>query len=89
MSHFPSARRNDPKSLGLRTDVIKRTNLKLWRPYLSERQRGTVREDYSADADAWRKYFHVENGKGLGTSNQTGWTSLVSRFIKKANRVAD
>src|ERR1700675_1935176 len=25
----------------------------LWGPYLSERQWGTVREDYSADGDAW------------------------------------
>ena len=24
-----------------------------WGPYLSERQWGTVREDYSADGDAW------------------------------------
>ncbi len=28
----------------------------LWGPYLSERQWGTVREDYSADGDAW-EYF--------------------------------
>jgi len=25
----------------------------LWGPYVSERQWGTVREDYSADGDAW------------------------------------
>ena len=25
----------------------------LWGPYLSERQWGTVREDYSADGEAW------------------------------------
>ena len=25
----------------------------LWSPYLSERQWGTVREDYSADGNAW------------------------------------
>ena len=25
----------------------------LWGPYLSERQWGTVREDYSEDGDAW------------------------------------
>ena len=28
----------------------------LWGPYLSERQWGTVREDYSADGDAWRSF---------------------------------
>ena len=30
----------------------------LWGPYLSERQWGTVREDYSADGDAWRYLPH-------------------------------
>lgn len=29
---------------------------KRWGPYLSERQWGTVREDYSADGDAWRSF---------------------------------
>jgi hypothetical protein len=29
---------------------------RLWGPYLAERAWGTVREDYSADGDAWR-YF--------------------------------
>ena len=30
----------------------------LWGPYLSERQWGTVREDYSADGDAWTYLPH-------------------------------
>ncbi|MCB9644905.1 MAG: glucosidase [Myxococcales bacterium] len=29
-----------------------------WGPYLSERQWGTVREDYSADGDAWNYFPH-------------------------------
>ena len=29
-----------------------------WGPYLSERQWGTVREDYSADGDAWAYFPH-------------------------------
>ena len=29
-----------------------------WGPYLSERQWGTVREDYSADGDAWEFFPH-------------------------------
>jgi hypothetical protein len=29
-----------------------------WGPYLSERQWGTVREDYSADGDAWSSFPH-------------------------------
>lgn len=31
---------------------------RLWGPYLSERQWGTVREDYSADGDAWNYLPH-------------------------------
>src|SRR3974390_839689 len=30
----------------------------LWGPYLSERQWGTVREDYSADGNAWEYFPH-------------------------------
>src|SRR6478736_6525369 len=32
--------------------------LELWGPYLSERQWGTVREDYSANGDAWNFLTH-------------------------------
>jgi len=31
---------------------------KRWGPYLSERQWGTVREDYSASGDAWNSFSH-------------------------------
>jgi hypothetical protein len=31
---------------------------KLWGPYLSERQWGTVREDYSPNGDAWNYFSH-------------------------------
>ena len=31
---------------------------KLWGPYLSERQWGTVREDYSDNGDAWNYFTH-------------------------------
>ena len=31
---------------------------KKWGPYLSERQWGTVREDYSESGDAWNYFTH-------------------------------
>ena len=31
---------------------------KKWGPYLSERQWGTVREDYSEDGNAWNYFTH-------------------------------
>jgi hypothetical protein len=33
-------------------------NWKRWGPYLSERQWGTVREDYSPNGDAWTYFPH-------------------------------
>src|SRR6478672_427190 len=35
-----------------------RENWKFWGPYLSERQWGTVREDYSATGSAWDYFSH-------------------------------
>src|SRR5271167_3017761 len=34
---------------------------KKWGPYLSERQWGTVREDYSKDGDAWNYFSHDQS----------------------------
>jgi hypothetical protein len=36
----------------------KRIKWRLWGPYLSERQWGTVREDYSENGDAWNYFTH-------------------------------
>lgn len=36
----------------------KETLWKKWGPYLSERQWGTVREDYSEDGNAWSYFTH-------------------------------
>jgi len=42
----------------LAEDFRREKNWKRWGPYLSERQWGTVREDYSADGDAWGYFPH-------------------------------
>jgi hypothetical protein len=43
-----------------RLDVVRKKNIpwKKWGPYLSERQWGTVREDYSEGGDAWNFFTH-------------------------------
>jgi len=46
----------------LAEDAARGKNWKRWGPYLAERQWGTVREDYSADSDAW-KYFPFEQAQ--------------------------
>ncbi|MFM7815836.1 MAG: glucosidase, partial [Verrucomicrobiota bacterium] len=39
-------------------DANGRASWRLWGPYLAERQWGTVREDYSANGDAWASVSH-------------------------------
>jgi hypothetical protein len=33
------------------------------------------------DALLFHEYFHADDGAGLGTSHQTGWTGLVADMI--------
>ena len=42
----------------LQDDREGRAAWKKWGPYLSERQWGTVREDYSPNGDAWNYFTH-------------------------------
>jgi hypothetical protein len=48
----------DAESLRLTEDQNRTANWKRWGPYLSERQWGTVREDYSPDGEAWTYLPH-------------------------------
>jgi hypothetical protein len=48
----------DPESARLDEVRIAKTPWKKWGPYLSERQWGTVREDYSQDGNAWDYFTH-------------------------------
>jgi hypothetical protein len=43
-----------------------------WGPYLSERQWGTVREDYSEGGDAW-DYFSHDHAPVAGLPLGRGW----------------
>ncbi|WAR03594.1 YM54-like protein [Mya arenaria] len=42
----------------LKEDKFRKRSWKRWGPFLSERQWGTVREDYSADGDCWSHFPH-------------------------------
>src|SRR6201984_3810542 len=42
----------------LREDTQRESYWSKWGPYLSERQWGTVREDYSHNGDAWNYFTH-------------------------------
>ena len=51
-----------PEGIRLVEDAERKKNWKRWGPYLSERQWGTVREDYSADGSSW-DYFPHEHAR--------------------------
>jgi Mannosylglycerate hydrolase MGH1-like glycoside hydrolase domain len=48
----------DAELARLAEDAARTRNWKRWGPYLSERQWGTVREDYSADGTCWDYFPH-------------------------------
>ena len=50
--------RIDPEARRLRDTRTASVPWKKWGPYLSERQWGTVREDYSQNGDAWNYFTH-------------------------------
>ncbi len=49
---------SNPEKVRLEEARQQKADWKKWGPYLSERQWGTVREDYSPDGDAWNFFTH-------------------------------
>ncbi|HMA19107.1 MAG TPA: glucosidase, partial [Thermoanaerobaculia bacterium] len=52
------ASRSDAERRRLEEDARREKNWKRWGPYLSERQWGTVREDYSEHGTCWEYFPH-------------------------------
>ena len=50
-----------PEHQRLAENAARTHNWKRWGPYLSERQWGTVREDYSPNGDAWSDFTHEQS----------------------------
>jgi hypothetical protein len=75
--------KNDPESQRLCADEERQANWKRWGPYLSERQWGTVREDYSADGNVWA-YFPHDHARSRayrwGEDGLFGWTDRECRL---------
>ena len=53
---------------------------KLWGTYLSERQWGTVREDYSADSDVWNSFSFDQARSRVYRWGEDGLLGLSDRF---------
>ncbi len=67
----------------LKEDHERALNWKRWGPYLSERQWGTVREDYSRDGDPWA-YFPFDHARSrtyrFGEDGLLGFTDRQCRL---------
>ena len=67
----------------LEEDARREKNWKRWGPYLSQRQWGTVREDYSPDGDAWNYITHDDarsRAYRWGEDGLLGWTDRECRL---------
>ncbi len=58
MPDKPRTGRKSAEARRLSDDARRRKNWKRWGPYLSERQWGTVREDYSPGGSSWESFPH-------------------------------
>ena len=59
---MPSAQEGTAEGKRLADTEARRADWRMWGPYLAERAWGTVREDYSADGDAWA-YFPFDHAR--------------------------
>ena len=79
---MPSSPPN-PEALRLAEDERREKNWKRWGPYLSARQWGTVREDYSANQESW-EYFTYEQSRSRayrwGEDGLLGFTDRECRL---------
>ncbi|WP_193211202.1 MGH1-like glycoside hydrolase domain-containing protein [Luteolibacter marinus] len=67
----------------LQEDLTRGKNWKRWGPYLSERQWGTVREDYSEHANSWQEFPHDHARRRAyrwGEDGLQGWCDRQCRL---------
>ncbi len=63
----------------LTESLEKKKDWKLWGPYIAERQWGTVREDYSANGDAWNYSTHDQSRSKAYRWSEEGVGGLCDR----------
>jgi len=64
----------------LADSAARRADWKQWGPYVSDRAWGTVREDYSADSDAWSHFPHDHARSRAYRWNEDGLAGFCNRF---------
>lgn len=68
-----------PEHQRLQEHKKRQANWKKWGPYLSERAWGTVREDFSADGDAWTNFTHDNARSRAYRWNEDGLGGISDR----------
>src|SRR5579885_3379338 len=70
----------NPEEMRLGEDARRERNWKRWGPYLSERQWGTVREDYSATGECWDYFPHDHaRSRAYRWAKTVCWASATGR----------
>ncbi|MDB4917932.1 MAG: hypothetical protein JWM95_5576 [Gemmatimonadetes bacterium] len=72
----------------LEEDARREHNWKRWGPYLSERQWGTVREDYSANGDVWDYFTHDAARSRAYRWGEDGLLGICDRECRLAFAIA-
>jgi len=72
----------------LSEDAARTRNWKRWGPYLSERQWGTVREDYSADNSCWTYFPHDHARSRTYRWGEDGLLGITDRQCRLAFALA-
>jgi len=76
------------EAIRLREDAKRDLNWKRWGPYLSERQWGTVREDYSAGVEVWESFTHDMARRRASRWGEAGLLRLTARECRLCFSVA-
>ncbi len=76
------------ETLRLAEEAGREKNWQRWGPYLAEREWGTVREDYSADGDAWRYFSHEDARSRAYRWGEDGLLGLCDRECRLCFAIA-
>ena len=85
---MPSPSPDQAERVRLDEDRRREKNWKRWGPYLSERQWGTVREDYAPDGDPWRYFTHDHARSRAYRWGEDGLLGLTDRECRLALALA-
>ncbi|AYN66284.1 glucosidase [Euzebyella marina] len=79
---------NNAENNRLEEHYTKKKDWLKWGPYLSERQWGTVREDYSANGDAWNYFPHDHSRSRTYRWGEDGIAGISDRYCNICFAVA-